>query len=165
MIVQTKNLLARLNATNITDSATRDALLRQMLGSIGKYSSIDINFHCECGKHIFIGDKVIINYELYVLDDNIIKIGNNVLIAPNVQLYTATHPINANERFVNDWDERSGDLFFRTKPPITIETMLDWWWNDRLTGITIGRNSVIGAGSVVTKSIPTYSVPSVTHVE
>mgnify|MGYP000767078624 CR=1 FL=1 len=61
MIVQTKNLLARLNATNITDSATRDALLRQMLGSIGKYSSIDINFHCECGKHIFIGDKVIIN--------------------------------------------------------------------------------------------------------
>ena len=104
MIVQTKNLLARLNATNITDSATRDALLRQMLGSIGKYSSIDINFHCECGKHIFIGDKVIINMNCTFLDDNIIKIGNNVLIAPNVQLYTATHPINANERFVNDWD-------------------------------------------------------------
>ena len=139
MIVQTKNLLARLNATNITDSATRDALLRQMLGSIGKYSSIDINFHCECGKHIFIGDKVIINMNCTFLDDNIIKIGNNVLIAPNVQLYTATHPINANERFVNDWDERSGDLFFRTKAlPITIED--------------------IGAGSVVTKSIPTYSV-------
>ena len=79
MIVQTKNLLARLNATNITDSATRDALLRQMLGSIGKYSSIDINFHCECGKHIFIGDKVIINMNCTFLDDNIIKIGNNVL--------------------------------------------------------------------------------------
>ena len=86
MIVQTKNLLARLNATNITDSATRDALLRQMLGNIGKYSSIDINFHCECGKHIFIGDKVIINMNCTFLDDNIIKIGNNVLIAPNVQL-------------------------------------------------------------------------------
>lgn len=82
MIVQTKNLLARLNATNITDSATRDALLRQMLGSIGKYSSIDINFHCECGKHIFIGDKVIINMNCTFLDDNIIKIGNNVLHRP-----------------------------------------------------------------------------------
>lgn len=128
MIVQTKNLLARLNATNITDSATRDALLRQMLGSIGKYSSIDIR--------------------------------NNVLIAPNVQLYTATHPINANERFVNDWDERSGDLFFRTKAlPITIEDNV-WIGGGTivLPGITIGRNSVIGAGSVVTKSIPTYSV-------
>ena len=152
--------LARLNATNITDSATRDALLRQMLGSIGKYSSIDINFHCECGKHIFIGDKVIINMNCTFLDDNIIKIGNNVLIAPNVQLYTATHPINANERFVNDWDERSGDLFFRTKAlPITIEDNV-WIGGGTivLPGITIGRNSVIGAGSVVTKSIPTYSV-------
>ena len=160
MIVQTKNLLARLNATNITDSATRDALLRQMLGSIGKYSSIDINFHCECGKHIFIGDKVIINMNCTFLDDNIIKIGNNVLIAPNVQLYTAMHPINANERFVNDWDERSGDLFFRTKAlPITIEDNV-WIGGGTivLPGITIGRNSVIGAGSVVTKSIPTYSV-------
>ena len=149
MIVQTKNLLARLNATNITDSATRDALLRQMLGSIGKYSSIDINFHCECGKHIFIGDKVIINMNCTFLDDNIIKIGNNVLIAPNVQLYTATHPINANER-----------LFFRTKAlPITIEDNV-WIGGGTivLPGITIGRNSVIGAGSVVTKSIPTYSV-------
>ena len=159
MIVQTKNLLARLNATNITDSATRDALLRQMLGSIGKYSSIDINFHCECGKHIFIGDTVIINMNCTFLDDNIIKIGNNVLIAPNVQLYTATHPINANERFVNDWDERSVDLFFRTKAlPITIEDNVWIGGTIVLPGITIGRNSVIGAGSVVTKSIPTYSV-------
>ena len=94
------------------------------------------------------------------LDDNIIKIGNNVLIAPNVQLYTATHPINANERFVNDWDERSGELFFRTKAlPITIEDNV-WIGGGTivLPGITIGRNSVIGAGSVVTKSIPTYSV-------
>lgn len=154
MIVQTKNLLARLNATNITDSATRDALLRQMLGSIGKYSSIDINFHCECGKHIFIGDKVIINMNCTLFPILII------LSSKNVQLYTATHPINANERFVNDWDERSGDLFFRTKAlPITIEDNV-WIGGGTivLPGITIGRNSVIGAGSVVTKSIPTYSV-------
>ena len=160
MIVQTKNLLARLNATNITDSATRDALLRQMLGSIGKYSSIDINFHCECGKHIFIGDKVIINMNCTFLDDNIIKIGNNVLIAPNVQLYTATHPINANERFVNDWDERSGDLFFRTKAlPITIEDNV--WIGEKasiMPNVNIGKGAIIGANSVVTKDVSSYSI-------
>ena len=61
---------------------------------------------------------------------------------------------------MNDWDERSGDLFFRTKAlPITIEDNV-WIGGGTivLPGITIGRNSVIGAGSVVTKSIPTYSV-------
>ena len=108
MIVQTKNLLARLNATNITDSATRDALLRQMLGSIGKYSSIDINFHCECGKHIFIGDKVIINMNCTFVDNNIIEIGDNVLIASNVQIYTATHSTKLQERVVADWEAGEG---------------------------------------------------------
>lgn len=73
-----------------------------MLGSIGKYPSIDINFHCECGKHVFIGDKVIIDVSCTSLDDSIVKIGSNILIAPNVQLYMATHPMNANERFTND---------------------------------------------------------------
>ena len=51
------------------------------------------------------------------LDDNIITIGNNVLIAPNVvQLYTATHPVAANERFVEDWDESSRTLFQNQSP-------------------------------------------------
>ncbi len=73
---QTKNLLARLNATNITDSATRDASLRQMLGNIGKYSSIDNKFPLrDAGRHIFIGDKVNYQYDCTFLDDNIIKIG------------------------------------------------------------------------------------------
>lgn len=160
MIVQTQRLLIRLHATDTSEGEKRNEILTQMFGSIGKYSSVGMNFHCECGKHIFIGDKVVINMNCTFLDDNIIRIGNNVLIAPNVQLYTATHPVDATERLVEDWEESSGDLFFRTKAlPITIEDNV-WIGGGAivLPGVTIGNNSVIGAGSVVTKSIPAYSV-------
>ena len=160
MTLNAKRLLKQLNETDYADTEQRKRIFHDLFGKMGEHVHIDIDFHCEYGKHIFIGDQVIINMNCTFLDDNIIKIGNNVLIAPNVQLYTATHPINANERFVNDWDERSGDLFFRTKAlPITIEDNV-WIGGGTivLPGITIGRNSVIGAGSVVTKSIPTYSV-------
>ena len=87
MIVRNKRLLAEFNSTDISDNEARTALLHQMFGRVGKHSSVDINFHCECGKHIFIGDKVVINMNCTFLDDNYITIGNNVLIAPNVQLY------------------------------------------------------------------------------
>ena len=94
------------------------------------------------------------------LDENIIHIGNQVLIAPNVQLYTATHPILPQERFIEDWDENSGELFFRTRAlPIAIG---DCAWIGGgaiiLPGVTIGENAVIGAGSVVTRSIPANCV-------
>ena len=160
MMMQTKRLLTRFNATDIADGETRMDILRQMLGGIGKHSSIDLNFTCQCGKHIFIGEKTIINMNCTFLDENIIRIGNNVLIAPNVQLYTATHPIAPQERFIEDWDETSGELFFRTRAlPITIG---DYVWigggSIVLPGITIGDNSIIGAGSVVTKPIPANCV-------
>ena len=160
MMMQTKRLLMRFNATDIADGETRMDILRQMLGGIGKHSSIDLNFTCQCGKHIFIGEKTIINMNCTLLDENIIRIGNNVLIAPNVQLYTATHPIAPQERFIEDWDETSGELFFRTRAlPITIG---DYVWigggSIVLPGITIGDNSIVGAGSVVTKPIPANCV-------
>ena len=160
MMMLTKRLLMRFNATDIADSEIRINILRQMLGGIGKHSSIDLNFTCQCGKHIFIGEKIIINMNCTFLDENIIRIGNNVLIAPNVQLYTATHPIAPQERFIEDWDETSGELFFRTRAlPITIG---DYVWigggSIVLPGITIGDNSIIGAGSVVTKPVPANCV-------
>ena len=138
MISNTKACLARLDSPDLEDSE-RTGILRNMLGSIGQRSAVGRNFLCQCGKHIFIGDKSVINDNCTMMDENHIRIGNQILIAPNVQFYTATHPIDYNERFVENWDENSGELLI-------------------LAGITIGTGSVIGAGSVVTKSIPANCV-------
>lgn len=158
MILRTKRLLREFNATDLEESGRRQELLREMFGSIGKGVHVDIDFHCECGKHIFVGDKVIINMNCTFVDNNRIDIGNNVLIASNVQIYTATHSTQVRERMVDDWKE--GQEICRTYAlPVRIE---DGVWIGGgaiiLPGVTIGRNSVIGAGSVVTRSIPANCV-------
>lgn len=151
MILRTRRLLVQFNATDYADHERRQELLREMFGSMGKGVHVDIDFHCECGKHIFIGDKVIINMNCTFVDNNRIEIGNNVLIASNVQIYMATHSVRLDERMVQNWSD--GQEVCRTYAlPVKIE---DGVWIGGgviiLPGVTIGRNSVIGAGSVVTR--------------
>lgn len=159
MIDRTGKLLTRFNSPETT-GVERNDLLKQMLGSIGRHTTVGNNFTCQCGKHIFLGEKTVINMNCTLMDENYIRIGNRVLMAPNVQLYTATHPVDACERFVSNWKESSGELFFRTRSlPITIGN--DVWIGGGtiiLPGVTIGNNCVIGAGSLVNKSIPANSV-------
>ena len=76
-----------LHATDYADTDRRQALLRELFGSMGKGVHVDIDFHCEYGKNIFIGNKVIVNMNCTFVDNHRIDIGDNVLIAPNVQIY------------------------------------------------------------------------------
>lgn len=159
MIIRTREYLSIVNDMKISENERKMVLLK-MFGSIGKYSSVGYNFSCQCGKHIFVGEKTIINDNCTMMDENQICIGDRVLIAPNVQFYTATHPLDFDNRFVDDWNETSGELFFKTRAlPITV--MNDVWIGGGsiiLAGVTIGQGSVIGAGSVVTKAIPANCV-------
>ena len=113
-ILRTRRLLAQFNATDYADTEHRQELLRQIFGSMGKGVHVDIDFHCEYGKHIFIGDKVIINMNCTFVDNNRIDIGSNVLIASNVQLYTATHPVDIKDRFMPGWYPESKKYLCQT---------------------------------------------------
>ncbi|MCP3968041.1 MAG: sugar O-acetyltransferase [Lentisphaerae bacterium] len=119
--------------------------LREMFPNAGEELFIEPPFCCDYGGNIKFGKNVYINFYCTILDSAQVTIGDNVMIAPNVQIYTAYHPLNAVER--NKGPELAS--------PITIGTNV--WLGGGviiLPGVAIGDNTTIGAGSVVTKSIP-----------
>lgn len=160
LIHRARSLTREYNSTASTDAANRKRILSELLGRAGSNVNIDTPFYCDYGKHISIGSNVIININCTFVDCNKIEIGNNVLIASNVQIYTATHPVEMQERLVEGWIENEETPYFRTYAlPVKIEDNV--WIGGGviiLPGVTIGKNSVIGAGSIVTRSIPENSV-------
>lgn len=123
----------------------RDSLFYELIGSAGKGLWIEPPFYCDYGSNISLGDHVFMNFNCCILDVMEVKIGNNVMLAPNVQIYTATHPLEAKAR-------NSGREFAKG---ITIGN--DVWIGGGAIicpGVTIGNGVVIGAGAVVTKDIP-----------
>lgn len=154
-IARTRELTREYYFSDYRESEKRYALLRQLLGGIGENVAIDTPFHCDYGKNIFLGNNVIINRNCTFVDNQPIRIGDNVLIASNVQLYTSSHPVLPEERLVPDWKERQTTFFRTYARPIEIKNNV--WIGGGcilLAGVTIGENSVIGAGSVVNRSIP-----------
>lgn len=130
-----------------------------LLGGVGENVDVGVPFYCDHGKSIFIGNDVVIGLNCTFVDNQEIHIGNRVMIAPNVQIYTASHPIHLQERLINNWKETSPTFFRTYAQPVIIEDNV-WIGGGTiiLPGVTIGMNTVIGAGSVVTHSIPANCV-------
>ena len=142
-------LTKRFNDSDPRDADDRRSLLAELLGSVGEEVEIRAPIFVDYGSHIRIGARTFINFGLTALDVATITIGDDVLMGPNVQLLTPVHPIAVEPRRAK-WEAAL---------PITIE---DNVWIGGLVvicpGISIGKDSVIGAGAVVTKDVPPGSI-------
>ncbi len=154
-----KNLVRDYNLTASEDLQKKKSILSALLGGFGEHLWITAPFFVDYGNNIYFGDHCEVNMNCTFLDANKITIGDNALIAPNVQIYTAFHPANAAERF-GKLSEDASFMFCKTQTaPVTIGNNV-WIGGGAIImpGVTIGDNVVIGAGSIVTKDIPSHKI-------
>lgn len=143
---QNARRLTRLyNSTTEQETQRRVQILRELFGTVGSSIDIEPPFYCDYGYNIHAGDGFYMNFGCVILDCCPVHIGNNVLCAPSVQIYTATHPTDPEVRL-------SGQEF---AAPVRIGNNV-WIGGGAIIcpGVTIGDHSTIAAGSVVVKDIP-----------
>lgn len=141
----TQRLCHKFSSSDPKKLEKRKQLIKEIVNSIGENFTIEQPFHCDYGYFITIGENFYANYNLTILDTAEVKIGDNVFIGPNVNIYAATHPIDKERRNQN----------LEKGIPVIIGNSV--WIGGNVTilpGVSIGDNTVVGAGSVVTKSLP-----------
>ncbi|KJG55521.1 galactoside O-acetyltransferase [Photobacterium kishitanii] len=137
------------NHTRPSEISKRAELMQQLFAEVGKGCYIEPPLHANWGKHTHFGCDVYVNFNLTLVDDTHIYIGNNVMIGPNVTIATAGHPI----------DPLLRQQVTQFNIPVTIGNNVWIGANSViLPGVSIGDNTVIGAGSIVTKNIPSNMV-------
>jgi len=146
--MQCKDFLEKFN--NTSDMMKRSKMLNQLFGHTGKNVFIERHFTCEYGYNISMGDDCFMNYDCIILDNAEVTIGKHCLFGPRCQLITATHPTQYRDR---------KELRFDIAKPIHIGNECFFGASVIVVpGVTIGDNVVVGAGSVVTKDIPSNTV-------
>jgi len=150
-----KDLIHDYNQASSADLETKNRILDELLGGRGNNLWITAPFYVDYGNNIYFGNNCEVNMNCTFLDDNKIIIGDNALIAPNVQIYTSFHPTNAKDRFGETKEDGSFEFCKTITAPVLIGNNV-WIGGGAIImpGVTIGDNVVIGAGSIVTKSIP-----------
>jgi maltose O-acetyltransferase len=138
-------LLKTFNETLPDELDKRSSILQELFGTLGRRAEIQPPFFCDYGYNIHVGDNFYANFNCVILDCAEVTVGDNVFLGPGVQIYTATHPLVAEER----------DTGLEAAKPIAVGDSV-WIGGGSIInpGVTIGRGTTIGSGSVVTRNIP-----------
>ncbi|MED3963063.1 maltose acetyltransferase domain-containing protein [Niallia taxi] len=133
------------NQTLETEGEKRTKILKELLGSTGENIYMEPNIRFDYGGNIYVGENFYANFDCTILDVCEVRIGDNCMLAPGVQIYSATHPLNATDR-------NSGREYGK---PVTIGNNV-WIGGSAIInpGVTIGNNAVIASGAVVVKNVP-----------
>lgn len=144
-----KKRIADYNTTEATNANALAFKIKKILGSTGEHLKVIQPFYCDYGRNIHVGENFFANFCLTILDEGLVTIGDNAFIGPNVGIYTACHPT----------DPKSRNKQVEWALPVTIGDNV--WIGGHVTilpGVSIGSGTTIGAGSVVTRDIPSNVV-------
>ena len=147
--MRARRLTRLFNSMTEEQMEERKEIIKELFKSTGENVHVEQTFHCDYGCHISVGENFYANYDCIMVDVCEIIIGDNVLLAPRVGIYTAGHPIDAAVR--NEGLEFGKPVIIGDNVCIGGNAVID-------PGVTIGSGVVIGSGSVVTKDIPDHVV-------
>ena len=140
-----RRLVREYNATGVDEGDRRRDLLDELFGSLGDDALVEPSFRCDYGSNLHVGDRFYANFDCVVLDAGRVEVGDDCQFAPGVHVYTATHPLDADER-------AAGPEYAEA---VTIGDHV--WVGGRAVvnpGVSIGDRAVVGSGSVVTRDVP-----------